>query len=388
MENVSEKIVQLIRSEVCGGTLSSFCNSSFSESDLAALYSASKNHNMSHIISSALLSNNLLSGSSLENVCREQIYMTLYRYESQCYILEKVCNVLEKEKIPYIPLKGSVIKDMYPQPWMRTGCDIDILVSKNDVRKAADAITQALGYEEKGRGKHDIQILSSENIYVELHFSLLEESVSPSMAKVLDRVWEYAAPAEEGQYRYVLSDEMFYFYHIAHMAKHFLSGGCGIRPFLDLWIMGRNEKYNTAEVASLLKKAKLTDFEKTVSRLSRVWFSGEEHDRLTRLMGEFIFNGGCFGSRETKMLSEQQKSGGRTEYMLSRIFVPYDELKKQYPLIIKFKFLTPFCEICRLLSLLFGKKRKFRKTYLGNLKNVSEEHIDDINYLFERVGLS
>lgn len=385
MENVNGAIIQLIRNEVCGGTLS--LSSPITDSDLAKMFSVIQAHDMTHILSSALLNNGLLTGSKLENIYRDQIYSTLYRYESLCYVLEKVCEVLEKEKIRYIPLKGAVLKEIYPQPWMRIGCDIDIFVHDEDVQKAADAITNALGYEQKGRGKHDIQILSTENIYIELHFSLLEEDVSPAMAKVLDKAWDYATPCEGYGYRYELSDAMFYFYHIAHMAKHFMGGGCGIRPFLDLWLMKKNKNYDTAETDALLKKAKLSDFDKSAKKLGRVWFSGEEHDKVTRIMEEFIFSGGCFGSTETAMLSEQQKAGGRTKHILSRIFIPYDDLKVRYPVIKKYKFLTPICEICRIFSLLFGKKRKFSRNYVRKLNNVSDERIDDISFLFESVGL-
>lgn len=387
MENLGETIIELIRSEVCGGTLSLRSGSPLTDSDLAKMYSVAKIHDVAHILGSSLINNGLLSGSSLENVYREQIYYTAFRYENMKYAGERVCDVLEKAKIPYIPLKGAVIRELYPQPWMRTGCDIDILVHEEDVENAANAITESLGYEYKGRGKHDIQILSTENIYVELHFSLLEEDASPAMAKVLNTAWKHAKPAEKGSYRYELDDAMFYFYHIAHMAKHFIRGGCGIRPFLDLWLMEKSRNYETAETDALLKKAKLTAFAETAGKLSKVWFSGEEHDRLTKIMEGFIVNGGCFGSKETKMISEQQKSGGRVKYILSRIFVPYDDLKGQYPIIKKYRFLTPVCEICRLLSLAFGKKRNFRKNYLGKLNGVSDKHIDDINYMFESVGL-
>ncbi len=387
MENIGETIVKLIKSEVCGGTLSLRSDSPITDSDMAEMYSVAKTHDVAHILGSALINNGLISGSSLENVYREQIYYSAFKYENLKYVLEKVCNVLENAQIPYIPLKGAVIREFYPQPWMRTSCDIDILVHENDVENAANAITESLGYKYESRGKHDIQILSTENIYVELHFSLLEEDASPAMAKVLNTAWKHAKPVEDGKYRYELDDAMFYFYHIAHMAKHIIHGGCGIRPFLDLWLMKENKNYDTAETNALLKKAKLTDFTKTAEKLSRVWFSDEEHDRLTKIMEEFIISGGCFGSKETKMISEQQKSGGRIKYILSRIFVPYDDLKGQYPIIKKYRFLTPICEICRLFSLAFGKKKNFRKNYLGNLNNVSNEYIDDINYLFESVGL-
>ena len=388
MENISNTIIQLIRNEVCGDTLSLPCNSTITDAELAQMYSVAKPHDMAHILSSALMNNGLLTGSKLKNVYSEQLYSTLYRYENQKYAFEKVCDVLEKEKIPYIPLKGSVTNSLYPQPWMRTSCDIDILVHESDVQKAADVITKTLGYEEKGRGKHDIQILSTENIYVELHFSLIEEDVSPVMAKVLDKAWEHAKPCEEGKSQYVLDDALFYFYHIAHMAKHFSDGGCGIKPFLDLWLMQNNKNYNTTETLTLLKKAKLTDFEKAATKLSKVWFSGEEHNRLTKIMEDFIFSGGCFGSKETIMLSEQQKAGGRLKHILSRIFIPYDDLKLQYPIIKKYKFLIPICEICRIFTLIFGKRKNFRKKYLNNLRDVSDEHLNDIDYLFKKTGLN
>ena len=387
MENLGEAIVQLIGSEVCGSTLSLRPDSLFTDKFLFELYGKSKTHDVAHIVGSALINNGLLNGRTAENVYREQVYLTVFKYENSSYVLEKVCGVLEKAQIPYIPLKGAVIKNLYPQPWMRTGCDIDILVHEEDVENAANEITQNLGYKQTGRGKHDISILSSENIYIELHFSLLEEDASPEMAKVLSKAWEHAKPVGDGC-MYELDDAMFYFYHIAHMAKHFIKGGCGIRPFLDLWLMDKSKNYDISEAKALLKKGKLTKFAENALRLSRVWFSGEKHDEITLLMQEFIFNGGCFGSDETKMLSAQQKSGGRIKYVLSRIFVPYDDLKGQYPIIKKYRFLTPFCEICRLFSLLFGKRKNFRKAYVGKLMSVSDENIDSINLLFESVGLS
>lgn len=386
MVHSGEMIIQLIGSEVCGSTLSLRAGSPVSEKLLLDMFNLSRAHDLTHIVGAAIINNKLAADSLISEQYRNCVYSTLYRFENLNYVLEKVSSVLETEKIPYIPLKGAVIKELYPQPWMRTGCDIDILVHEEDADNAAKKITEALGYKHAGKNKHDIQILSTENIYVELHFNLLEEDAAPAMAKVLNRVWEHAKPVNSS-FRYELDNAMFYYYHIAHMAKHFLKGGCGIKPFIDLWLMEKSGDYNTSEVRALLKKGRLTDFAETAEKLSRAWFSGEEHDRVTKLMEEFVLSGGCFGTKETRMLSGQQKSGGRKKFILSRIFVPYDELKKQYPILNKYKIFTPVCEICRLFSLAFGKKKKFRKSYLGNLNSVSDDRIDDINLLFESVGL-
>ncbi len=386
--HTDDMLIKLIGNEVCGCALDLPQAFSLSDEFLFELYSKAKAHDVVHIVGSALINNGLVNGRSAENAYREQIYYKAFKYENLEFVLEKVCGILENAKTPYMPLKGAVMSDLYSQPWMRTGCDIDILVHEENVENAAKAITEALGYKYASKGKHDIQILSTENIYVELHFSLLEEEASPSMAKVLGKAWEHAKPVEKGSYKYELDDAMFYFYHIAHMAKHFLGGGCGIRPFLDLWLMESNKNYCTPETKALLKKGRLIEFDETAKKLSKVWFSGEEHDEITAIMQDFIINGGSFGSAETRMLSEQHHKGGRIKYVLSRIFVPYDDLKGQYPIIKKYKFLTPICEICRLFSLAFGKKKRFRKKYIGNIRNASDEVINDINLLFERVGLS
>lgn len=380
----AEKLIKLIVAQVQGNALPD--DFSVTDSELAEMYSLTGTHSISHLLASSVINSNLFSESALGGVFRECLYSTLYSYEKRSYALEKVCDTLENAEIAYVPLKGSVIKDFYPEPWMRTGCDIDILVRKEDLRKATDALTSSLGYKEEGKGKHDIQILSTENVYIELHFSLLEEEASPKIAKVLEQVWDYASPVEDGKFRYKLDDAMFYFYHIAHMAKHFINGGCGMRPFLDLWVMRDRINRDSRETELLLKKGGLSAFAETAEELCNVWFSGGEHSRVTGLMEEFILEGGCFGTKETKMLSEQQRSGGKTKHIFSRIFIPYNELKKQYPIIKKYKFLTPFCEICRLLSLLFGKKKNFRKNYIGKLNNIYEERIEDINLLFESVG--
>ena len=42
--------------------------------------------------------------------------------------MQKTSFKIKKVQIPFLPLKGSVIRQYYPEPWMRTSCDIDILV--------------------------------------------------------------------------------------------------------------------------------------------------------------------------------------------------------------------------------------------------------------------
>ena len=387
MEYSGKTMIRLIENAVCGSTLVLPYEKPLPEEVLRELYGLSKLHGVAHIVGSALINSGLADGSGMQSVFRDKVYSSLFRFENMKFVTEKVCNVLETLKIPYIPLKGAVMREFYPDEWMRMGCDIDILVSEKDVDFAASEIGRILGYDVKEKATHDISILSTEGIYIELHFGLVEEDYSPAMAKVLGNVWDYAVRCEAGKYRYALTDGMFYYYHIAHMAKHFIGGGGGVRPFLDLHLMQKSGRFDTAEVRELIGKGKLTDFERTVKHLSKVWFSDAEHNDVTRIMEKYIVSGGSFGTQDTKMISNRQRSGGKIKYILSRIFVPYAELKSQYPIIGKYKILTPLFELCRLFSLLTGKRRKFRKYYLGKINGVTDKHVDEINLLFESVGL-
>ena len=54
---------------------------------------------------------------------------------------------------------------------------------------------------------------------------------------ILDMVWVCSSPFKESPYCFQMSNDMFVFYHIAHMAKHFIAGGCGIRSFIDLYLL-------------------------------------------------------------------------------------------------------------------------------------------------------
>ena len=196
----------------------------------------------------------------------------VYRYVRLTGTLELLCNALSQAQIPHIPLKGSVLRPLYPEPWQRTSCDIDILVKPEDLERASQLLQKQYQYTYKGKSSHDISLFSPEGMHLELHYDTIDEGWASDSRKVMARVWEYAHPVVEGSFRYELSNELFWFYHIAHMARHFENGGCGVRPFVDLWIMKNKMPCDPKKYNALLEEGKLTRFAEAVVRLSDVWF--------------------------------------------------------------------------------------------------------------------
>jgi hypothetical protein len=386
MEDITQIIIQLIGSEVCHNSVSLPSAGSFTEKELVEILLLSRKHSLAHVTASALLNNGLADNSPQKDLFLRELYSAVYAQEKTSAVFERVCCILNGNKIRYIPLKGAVIRDLYPQPWMRSSCDIDILVNKSDLKSTVDLLIERFEFTFKSESKHDVVLISEEGICLELHFRLIGDEKSPLYSDILKTVWESAVPASEDSYRYKLSDEVFYYYHILHMAKHFRLGGCGIRPFLDLWLINRSECFDFSKKDSLLEKGKLADFEKNAKKLSEVWFSEKDHDEVTRSMQNYIIDGGNFGSEKTRAFANSSRHGGKYRYFLSRVFVPYSYLKGEYKILEKYPILTPFYEIRRIFSILLGKKKR-----LKNKQNVVFNDADKISSyndsLFKALGL-
>ena len=157
----------------------------------------------------------------------------LYRYVLLDDALKKIGAALDKAGIPWLPLKGAVIRDLYPEAWLRTSTDVDVLVHPEDLERALQALEAETDFRTGDRDYHDVA-MNSPNVLLELHFSLLENS--ERLDPLLARVWEFAVPTGQGC-RWEMAPEYLLFHILAHMSYHLLHGGLGLRPFLDLWLL-------------------------------------------------------------------------------------------------------------------------------------------------------
>ena len=153
----------LIRSTVSSIPLTDDELAEYSPDLLQEFLSIAKKHDVAHLIVLGLKKNGLLSDSdpALEKI----MLKAAYRYERLNYEYKRICSALEEAEIPFIPLKGSILRRFYPEPWMRTSCDIDILVHKDDLGRAIEYLLKNLNYEEKERSAHDISLFSPSNLY-------------------------------------------------------------------------------------------------------------------------------------------------------------------------------------------------------------------------------
>lgn len=378
----------LICSEICKTAQEECVKTELSPEMCKKLLVLSSKHDVAHIIASALSKAGMLNNNDDVSVAFKKALMNaVYRDTQRDYLIRQLTQAFEKNEIPYIPLKGAVLRNYYPQTWLRTSCDVDIFVHEADLEKAVSVLINDYKYTNCGKGVKDVSLFSKEKNHVELHFNLVEKGKAKFAWSVLEKIWDASSKNENYEYRYDMTDEMFYFYHIAHMAKHFENGGCGVRPFIDLWTLNHNVSYDKEKRDKLLSDGDLLVFAKQAELLSEIWFGKAEHTDVTKQMENYILLGGVYGIGENRVAVQQQKKGGKVNYAFSKVFLPYDKIKHHYPILQKHRWLTPFMEIRRWCKLIFCGHLKRTTNELRYNNSLPEDVAKEVQVLLENIGL-
>ena len=382
MEKIIRTMMDLIAYEVCGMTIDR-SQYELTDEDLAKLYKLSKSHDLAHLVGDALIKNDLIEDGEIKAKFQKQMMLAVYRYEKINYELGRLRKVLNEAKIPFIPLKGSVLRKYYPEPWMRTSCDIDVLVHEEAVDQAAQTIVDKLGYTYEKKQYHDISLMSDGGVHLELHHTIKENKAN--IDALLSDCWDYATVLDG--YECEFTNEFFFFHQIAHASYHFLHGGCGVRPILDLYLLQRKMLFDNTVLDEMLEKSGIKKFFDAAKALSEVWFCDGEHTDVTRRMEDYLLRGGVYGSTANSMAVCQQKEKGRLGYIINRIWLPYELLCITYPRLKGRKYLQLFYEIKRWFRIFNPEARKHKKRDLDIIKRLDAEQKAEVNQMLSDLGL-
>ena len=386
---VADAIFSLLRSVLRDDCTLSDKDVEVIKCNLHEIYAVSKRNDMAHLVGYALEKQSLISPKDeIFAKFQKQQYLAMYRCEGMEYEIARIRDFFENEKIGFIMLKGAVVRELYPEGWMRTSSDIDVLVHREDLDRAEELLLNKLEYKKGIEGTHDRSFHSDGGVHVELHFTLIEDERANLAQDVLKDAWDHATVADGKKYEHVFSDEMFYFYHIAHIAKHIEHAGSGIRPFIDLLLINKKEK-NPAARQKLLKRCSLDDFARICDELADYWMGETESlSELCKRFEVFILNCGIYGSEENRIAISRKNGKSTLRYVFFRIFMPYSSLKQVYPIIKKHKWLIPFCQMARWFKLLTGEKTRQAVNELRVSSNTSKKDIDELQLFLRDIGLN
>ena len=270
------------------------------------LYEAGKKHSVLPILFQVLCR----QGSDCKDNSGKVMELFKKAYISAVYLaslqdcsLEELGEKLTERGIGYVPVKGSVIKKLYPEPDLRTMGDLDLLIQEKD-RAAADEIMKSLGYERQGLGSN-VWTYKRGMVTFEIHVNLAGKKYWNDVDYIgyFSELFQKSHPIGEKTERRLTLEDHFLFLCF-HLAKHLCSTGAGIRMILDiaLYIKHYDKQMDWQYIWEEADKLQLRDFIENMLFICRSWFhvetavSAERMDSRTQaIFEEYVLSGGVFG---------------------------------------------------------------------------------------------
>ncbi len=357
---------------------------------LTELYQYAKFHKVEAIVSTALdkldIQNSEEKLQSFKNIFYQNAVISI----RQNYYYDMVEKAFAEKGVLFAPMKGSVIKHLYPQSNMRALSDIDIFIGKNN-SEAAHGIMEELGFKTL---EYDSEVLIHDTycaggVHFELHKELMPHIPYFKGVEVCDEL-EKDIIEENG--KYLFSNEAFYTFMIIHIAKHVKHNGIGLRGFIDVWIYLNkyNDELDWEKIDYYMKKSHLEEFNSCVLQLVDYWFKDKtEVPEHIRQFAYLIAENGAVGDAKA-MISEEKytdfKNNNKFRYYINTVFLPLPYMIDKYKILKRYPVLLPFCWIHRIFSVLLFKTSRIKllKTHFDDGDMELGKNVVDLK---QKIGL-
>lgn len=385
MTTLQHSVIKLIDSALTGKTYE--LSNDF---DLEEAYKIAQNHNIVPLVYYGAVNCKFDASLKTMQSMFASTCQNMFISEQQLYQLNDVFELFQKKDIRFMPVKGCLLKKLYPKPEMRVMGDADILIDFSQYAKISE-IMRSLGYDEKYESDHEL-VWRKNYLLMELHKSLVP-TYSKDYYLYFGDGWRMAKNCDGT--RYYMTEEDHLIYLFTHFSKHYRSSGIGIKHLIDFKIyFNQYPNLDTDYINAELKKIRLYDFYTNVMDTLKVWFEGKEENDKTRIITEVIFNNGTFGLKESGVLwtaikdNEIGKSTTkiRTKKIFKTVFLSYNKMSEKFPVLIKCPFLLPFFWFVRIFKLVFAKGRL--KNYKKELNALSKEKIQNYYDALTFVGFN
>lgn len=342
--------------------------------NLAALYRYAKRHTLAAITYDAL---ELLGGSTGDGLRAlakdEEVLFILTKWkETRDKALrknlmldaarKKLFRHLEEQQIWHMPLKGAILKELYPKQEMRQMADNDILFDAAYKSAVRDYFVRE-GYKviSYAKGNHDVY--EKEPVYnFEMHTSLFGEIHNEVWAEYYKDI-QSKLNKSDSHFLYSFADEDFYIYFIVHTFKHFNGYGTGIRYFVDSYVYQNAKSLDWDYIEKELEELGVLEFEKTFRSVSgKIFGKGERINQLNEEEYDMLCDSmfaGTYGNLQSgigkKLRKIQEDKDGITnktkmKYLISRLLPSMSFYKAYHPFIYKTKVFIPFFSIFRIVK--------------------------------------
>ena len=362
----------------------------------------------------------------------------------------RVRKCLEEAEIPFILLKGAVVRDFYPEAWMRTSSDIDVLVPRDELSHAVCAIEDGLGYRISTVEPHDASMYAKSGVHLDMH-TLFEGDRED--CKLLDEAWSMCANAQMQNAECTMQNGR----TVGDAGPY---GDTGCANTLSRKCKMQNAECKTDVPVEQMQNAKCKMQNDGTNRRagacsrrdSHLWGSeakpresvGAIHESPDSIASptvinakecctlapstasgpppsrreaqdespdndadakhnarsveitteqlsafeEYVLTGGVYGSGE-QYVAAKQRGGkqGKAKYVLGRIFMPYEQLKLRHPRLDGHRWLTPVFEVYRWCGLLVPSRLRRSKKELSSAMRVDNAKVTSVEELLNSLEL-
>ena len=275
---------------------------------------------------------------------------------------QRIFRKMDEAGIWYVPLKGVLLKEMYPIYGMRQMADNDILFDKR-YGKEVKSIFQASGYmiENFNNGNHDVY--QKDPIYnYEMHRTLFDSSFPVFSEYYTQLEKKYLWDNKDVSYARHMDVNDAYVYIVAHIYKHFTLSGTGIRSLMDIYMYNQHckKQMDREYIREQCKMLGILEYEEKARMIAYKLFEQPltDYSILTKEEQEYVeyyFTSGTYGTLNQRMQNEIHKlelegiKHAEAVYIFRRLFPSVSWFRKHYMILDKCPFLIPFYGIIRLI---------------------------------------
>ena len=258
------------------------------EIDEEKLYQLAKAHSVSNFLQKWAQKD--CQSQAIKEEINQDYTSQIVKDTNQNIEIEKLLYRLEQNNIKTLVVKGVIMKDIYPQNYMRQMCDIDILVEDNDFKKVTKMIRE-MGFHKLYNHEKHLVLTKPPFMIIELHRKLILQKDVVGYEYFKD-IWPLCMPYNNNKNIYQLDRTHAYVFCILHLLTHFKFTGIKIKDILDVYLYEETYKQDLdhEKLNQIFQDLDITDFAKNIKEISYKWFGEQALDEFDEVE-KFILKG-------------------------------------------------------------------------------------------------
>lgn len=299
--------------------------------------------------------------------------------------IEKILKAFEENNIKTLVVKGVLMKDIYPQNYMRQMCDIDILVGPDDLKKATK-IMKNMGYQKYYNYEKHLIFTKAPLIVVELHRRLvLKKDVIGY--EYFNNVWPLCINYKNYQNIYQLDIDNAYIFCLLHLLIHFKFTGITVKDILDVYLYHETYKevLNYDTLNKVFQDLGILDFAENMKQIAYKWFGTDKIEDFNEVEN-FILQGRNLNNRVNYSI---EKNNGKLNFFVQLLFPKMEIMQEKFPVLKRFPLLLPIMWITRIVKDVTSKETSLKTRFdtIKLIKDANAEDIQNIKDIYNSLGI-